>query len=247
MSGNEIALTSILVVAVFAFLCSIVLNRWANVPHEWWRLILHHRVTPPSADADEVTRSSRTCSKRLRDPVDNAGLPVLIRSYDRAVLAVLLFIGSAQVGAAQDASFKLEICQSCHGESGRSQMSGVPPLAGRDASELATQLKLFRNGQRQNPQMVMAKRLTDDEVEELAAFFAKQSSKWGSCFDPLIARQAASLPANERRAFVRREVADLRHVYEPIHKAKASSPGRELLESMEGWVAPLVKILEKDA
>ena len=102
---------------------------------------------------------------------------MLIRSYDRAVLAVLLFICSAQVGAAQDASFKLEICQSCHGESGRSQMSGVPPLAGRDASELATQLKLFRNGQRQNPPMVMAKRLTDDEVDELAAFFAKQTLK----------------------------------------------------------------------
>jgi cytochrome c553 len=38
-------------------------------------------------------------------------------------------------------------------------------------------LKLFRNGQRQNSQVVMAKRLTDDGVEELAAFFAKQSPK----------------------------------------------------------------------
>jgi cytochrome c553 len=54
-------------------------------------------------------------------------------------------------------------------------MLGVPSLAGRHTSELATQLKMFRNGQRQNSQMVMAKRLTDDEVEELAAFFAKQS------------------------------------------------------------------------
>ena len=86
-------------------------------------------------------------------------------------------MGSAQVGAAQEASPKLEICQSCHGEAGNSEMQGVPSLAGRAASDLVTQLKLFRDGQRQNPQMVMAKRLTDDEIEELAAFFAKQAVK----------------------------------------------------------------------
>jgi hypothetical protein len=61
-----------------------------------------------------------------------------------------------------------------------------------------------------------------------------------------IARQAASLPVHERRAFIRREIADLREMYEPIYRTKASSPGRELLESMEGWVTRLVKILEKD-
>jgi hypothetical protein len=61
------------------------------------------------------------------------------------------------------------------------------------------------------------------------------------------ARQAASLPVHERRAFIRREIADLREMYEPIYRTKASSPGRELLESMEGWVTRLVKILEKDA
>jgi hypothetical protein len=50
----------------------------------------------------------------------------------------------------------------------------------------------------------------------------------------IIARQAASLPVHERRAFIRREIADLREMYEPLHMTKVSSPGRELLESMEG-------------
>ena len=59
-----------------------------------------------------------------------------------------------------------------------------------------------------------------------------------------IARQAASLPVHERRAFNRREVADLREMYEPIHRTKVSSLGRELLESMKAWVTRLVKILE---
>lgn len=96
-------------------------------------------------------------------------------SYGRTLALLLVLGGSIRPAVAQEASFKLELCQSCHGETGRSEMLGVPSLAGRHTSELATQLKLFRNGQRQNPQVVMAKRLTDDEVEELAAFFAKQS------------------------------------------------------------------------
>lgn len=62
-----------------------------------------------------------------------------------------------------------------------------------------------------------------------------------------IARQAASLPVHERRAFIRREVNDLRQMYEPIYRSKASSSGRELLGSMEGWVTQLAKILGKDA
>ena len=98
-------------------------------------------------------------------------------SCGRTFAFLLLLGGGLQGAAAQDASFKLEICQSCHGEAGRSQTQGVPSLAGRDASELKRQMRLFRDGQRQNPQMVMAKRLTDDEVEELAAFFARQSSQ----------------------------------------------------------------------
>jgi len=31
-----------------------------------------------------------------------------------------------------------------------------------------------------------------------------------------------------------------------MYRAEASSPGRELLESMEGWVTQLAKILETD-
>jgi hypothetical protein len=61
-----------------------------------------------------------------------------------------------------------------------------------------------------------------------------------------IAWQAASLPVNERRAFIRREVTDLQQMYRPVQMTKASSPGRALLESMESWVTRLVKILEKD-
>jgi cytochrome c553 len=85
-----------------------------------------------------------------------------------ASLLVLWALG-AGMAAAQDVSDKLELCISCHGETGISQMPGVPSIAGRPVGDLAAQLLLFRSGQRQNPQMVMAKRLTEEEIAELSA------------------------------------------------------------------------------
>ena len=76
---------------------------------------------------------------------------------------------------------------------------------------------------------------------------AKEQEKRFLMLGHTIARQAVELPPQERKSFIRREVNDLRQMYEPIYNAKASSSGRELLESMEGWVTQLAKILEKDA
>jgi hypothetical protein len=76
---------------------------------------------------------------------------------------------------------------------------------------------------------------------------AKEQEKRFLMLGHTIARQAVELPPQERKSFIGREVNDLRQMYEPIYKAKASSSGRELLESMEGWVTQLAKILEKDA
>jgi len=94
--------------------------------------------------------------------------------------ALLVVVGTSGTTLAQDVGDKLELCMSCHGEAGHPQMPGVPSLAGRPAAELSSQLMLFRDGQRQNPQMVMAKRLTDEEIAALAAYFAGQKPKSGS-------------------------------------------------------------------
>jgi cytochrome c553 len=91
------------------------------------------------------------------------------------IAAILIGLSSLQHEAkALDLQDKLELCQSCHGEHGRPEMKGVPALAGRPTHELAQQLKLFRSGERENSQMVMAKRLTDEEIQELAAYFSRQ-------------------------------------------------------------------------
>jgi cytochrome c553 len=100
-----------------------------------------------------------------------------LRSISTAAVALFIFLSGDELATAQDAGDKLELCMSCHGATGNSQTQGVPSLAGRAASDLSAQLRLFRDGQRQNPQMVMAKRLTDNEIEQLSAFFAKQTPR----------------------------------------------------------------------
>jgi cytochrome c553 len=97
------------------------------------------------------------------------------------VIAMLRFAGLLMLTAisasasAQDIADKLELCMSCHGDKGIPSAQGVPLIAGRPAEDLAHQLQLFRDGGRNNPQMVMAKRLTDQEIEKLASYFATQS------------------------------------------------------------------------
>jgi len=57
------------------------------------------------------------------------------------------------------------VCAACHGASGRSDMAGVPVLAGNSSLYMITQLFLFREGRRKNEAMVaMAKPMTDADL-----------------------------------------------------------------------------------
>ncbi|MDE2050151.1 MAG: cytochrome c4 [Gammaproteobacteria bacterium] len=79
--------------------------------------------------------------------------------------------GSAQAGAA-----KAAVCFSCHGPNGNSQNPVWPRLAGQNAVYIAEQLHLFKAGVRQNPVMQpMAAGLTDQDIDNVAVFFAAQT------------------------------------------------------------------------
>jgi len=57
------------------------------------------------------------------------------------------------------------VCAACHGANGRSDMAGVPVLAGNSSLYMITQLFLFREGRRKNEAMVaMAKPMTDADL-----------------------------------------------------------------------------------
>ncbi len=63
------------------------------------------------------------------------------------------------------------VCAACHGANGRSDMPGVPVLAGQPSLYTITQLFLFREGRRSNEAMVaMAKPMKDADLRGYSDF-----------------------------------------------------------------------------
>ena len=90
------------------------------------------------------------------------------------VLALCLGLAfQAQAADAKAGQVKAGMCVTCHGALGLSSMPNAPHLAGQPAIYIEEQLKQYRSGKRANEVMaVMAKPLTDKEIENLAAWYA---------------------------------------------------------------------------
>lgn len=77
---------------------------------------------------------------------------------------------------AGDASKGLPACAACHGPAGQGLPSQYPRLAGQFAEYTASQLKMFRAGERANdPAKMMrmiALKMTDQEIEAVSDFIA---------------------------------------------------------------------------
>jgi len=87
-----------------------------------------------------------------------------------AFLSAPVFAADIEAGKA-----KSPTCGACHGPTGASTNPLVPNLAGQHEAYLAKQIKAFRDGVRSNPLMTpMVAALTDDDIANLAAYFAAQ-------------------------------------------------------------------------
>ena len=65
-------------------------------------------------------------------------------------------------------------CAQCHGTNGKS-VGGTPRLAGLDDLYFIKQMRDFKSGKRDSTVMqALASGYTDTEIEQLAAYFAKQ-------------------------------------------------------------------------
>ena len=98
---------------------------------------------------------------------------MLLRIIVLATIALLATpftsAGAADLAAGQA---KAKICSTCHGRNGISTGPLFPNLAGQKSAYLAAQLRMFRSGERKSEQMnVMAQTLSDQEIENLAAYF----------------------------------------------------------------------------
>ena len=92
--------------------------------------------------------------------------------------ALVAAVSAARPAAAGDAARGRALaeergCGGCHGADGRSATPDVPSLAGQPADFITLQMILFRERLRDAPPMPdLAQGLADEQLEDLAAFFA---------------------------------------------------------------------------
>jgi cytochrome c553 len=79
----------------------------------------------------------------------------------------------AQTPDAKAGQTKANACAVCHGQSGISTAPDAPHLAGQPEVYFINALKAYRSGERKQPVMnVIAKPLSDQDIADLAAWYA---------------------------------------------------------------------------
>lgn len=94
-----------------------------------------------------------------------------------AALAIAASLAAvpAEAGAAEAGQQKVQSkgCVTCHGLDGQGTDPMFPNLAGQSDLYLEQQLKAFRSGRREAPQMsIVSKSLSDEDIADLAAYYA---------------------------------------------------------------------------
>ncbi|HET8706658.1 MAG TPA: c-type cytochrome [Pseudomonadales bacterium] len=108
--------------------------------------------------------------------------------------------GNVEAGKAKAAQ-----CAGCHGADGNSPTPMFPKLAGQNARYISKQLNDIKKGARSVPVMAgIAAGLSDQDIEDVAAYFSSQKMKTGQANKDLVAlgektyragNAAAGLPA----------------------------------------------------
>ncbi len=99
-----------------------------------------------------------------------------IQGFIRASLALLL-VGFAM--AANAPATVTQVCANCHGVDGNSESPMFPRLAGQQQDYIQRQLLAYRDQSRTNPAAQnymwgMARLLSDDDIKQVASWFAAQ-------------------------------------------------------------------------
>lgn len=100
----------------------------------------------------------------------------------------LLALGTAALaqtpakGIAADGAKKNSMCIGCHGipeyKTAFPHLYRVPKIAGQSESYIVSAMNAYRSGDRSHPSMVaIAKTLTDQDIADLAAFYAQGGAR----------------------------------------------------------------------
>ncbi len=92
------------------------------------------------------------------------------------MLGLTLLAGNAAAGDAAAGKAKSAVCAACHGADGIAVIPGYPNLKGQNEQYIVTAIKAYKNKERNGglaPVMqAQASMLSDDDIANLAAYFA---------------------------------------------------------------------------
>jgi cytochrome c553 len=91
-----------------------------------------------------------------------------------AIPAAAFFVAVASAGDLALGRAKVEgVCQTCHGLDGQATIAMAANLSGQQKDYVVIQLKAFRDGKRQHPQMsIVAQSLSDEDIENVAEWYS---------------------------------------------------------------------------
>jgi cytochrome c553 len=105
-------------------------------------------------------------------------------------LAMVALVAAGSVNAAgnkEAGKAKSAACAACHGADGNSAIAQNPKLAGQSAGYLLKQLQEFKSKKRDNAVMYgMAAGLSDEDMADLAAYYASNKGKAGVADETLV-------------------------------------------------------------
>lgn len=105
-----------------------------------------------------------------------------------ALLCTLPALAATQGDATKGATIATGVCAACHGGDGNSAVPANPSLAGQHPEYIAKQLHNFKSGERKNPIMQgMVATLSDEDMLNVAAYFAQQKPRLGAAQDAKLA------------------------------------------------------------
>ena len=91
------------------------------------------------------------------------------------LLAIMPFISSVTLADYKAGEAKSQVCSSCHGINGISEIAMYPKLAGQYKDYLSTALHAYKSGSRKNAIMSgFATGLSNQDIEDLSDYYSQQ-------------------------------------------------------------------------
>lgn len=115
---------------------------------------------------------------------------------NKVLVSLLLTLGitglAHAAGDAKAGQAKTAVCGACHGPDGNSLAPNFPKLAGQGERYLLKQLHEIKDGKRQVLEMTgLLTNLSDQDLQDIAAYFSSQSGSVGAADPKLVARGEA--------------------------------------------------------